>query len=289
MEILIPFFFFVFGTIVGSFLNVVILRYNTGAGLDGRSKCFSCGKTIKWYDLIPLFSFIFLGGKCRFCESKISAQYPAVEFFTGVIFTLVYYKFSDLLFSLNTVYGLFNLSYFIFILNLIALSILVVITVYDLKHKIIPDLFVVLFGIISLLLIVLENDISTLIHFPVIFKLLAGPIIALPLSLLWVISKGEWIGLGDSKLVLGMGWFLGLSSGLSGVVIGFWIGAFVSLFILLASKLFNTGKINNLMLSLGVKNLTMKSEIPLGPFLVLGFLIVYFCKIDVLGISSMGI
>lgn len=289
MVTLTYFFVFVFGTIIGSFLNVVILRYNTGARLDGRSKCFSCGKTIKWYDLVPLFSYLILRGKCRFCESKISPQYPLVEFSTGLLFALTYYKFFDVLY-LSNIYNLFlNFEYFIFLLNLVAIALLVVITVYDFKHKIIPDLFVFIFDFIALIIFFTLSGFQNLLRMPTILNLLSGPIIALPLFLLWLISRGRWIGLGDSKLVLGIGWFLGLSLGVSAVVMGFWIGAVVSLVIMAIAKLVNSGKVNSFMLSLGLKNLTMKSEMPLGPFLILGFLIIYFCKIDILGLSSLGI
>lgn len=91
-------FFFLFGLIIGSFLNVVIYRYNTGRSVQGRSGCLSCGKTLSAVELIPLFSFIFQKGKCHGCGSKISWQYPLVEFSTGIAFTLIAFKYFDLLF-----------------------------------------------------------------------------------------------------------------------------------------------------------------------------------------------
>jgi Flp pilus assembly protein protease CpaA len=103
--------------------------------------------------------------------------------------------------------------------------------VYDLKHKIIPDMFVYSFSALSLLYLLLTSEFSELIGFPHILNLLAGPIIALPLYLLWKISSGRWIGLGDSKLALGIGWFLGFSGGISAIIIGFWIGAIVGVYI----------------------------------------------------------
>src|ERR1035437_11136792 len=84
---------FVFGTIIGSFLNVVSLRYNTGMGVNGRSKCFTCGKTLTWKELIALFSFAVQKGACKKCKSKISWQYPLVEFLAGVFFVLIFLKF----------------------------------------------------------------------------------------------------------------------------------------------------------------------------------------------------
>src|ERR1700752_70221 len=90
---------FVFGTIIGSFLNVVALRYNTGFSLGGRSRCFSCGKTLYWYKLIPLFSFLIQGGRCRKCHSQISIQYPLVEALTGLVFLGLFLKFQDSFFK----------------------------------------------------------------------------------------------------------------------------------------------------------------------------------------------
>ena len=79
---------FILGTIIGSFLNVLILRYGK-KDITGRSACPFCGKTLQWYELIPILSFIIQRGKCRLCESKISWQYPLVEFATGSIFVSV--------------------------------------------------------------------------------------------------------------------------------------------------------------------------------------------------------
>src|SRR3989344_1792899 len=87
-------FVFILGTIIGSFLNVVILRYNTGSSIQGRSGCMSCGKPLVWYELFPVLSFLFLLGRCGGCKSRISAQYPLVELLTGIIFLLTFLQFS---------------------------------------------------------------------------------------------------------------------------------------------------------------------------------------------------
>ena len=75
--------FFIFGTLIGSFLNVVIFRLNTGKGVGGRSMCMNCGKTLHAHELVPVLSYIFQLGKCRGCKTKISIQYPVVEAITG--------------------------------------------------------------------------------------------------------------------------------------------------------------------------------------------------------------
>ena len=86
MEPILVVFYFIFGTIVGSYLNVVVLRYYLKSSLKGRSFCFSCGKKLNWYELVPVLSYIALKGHCKGCKSKISPQYLVVELLTGVLF-----------------------------------------------------------------------------------------------------------------------------------------------------------------------------------------------------------
>jgi leader peptidase (prepilin peptidase)/N-methyltransferase len=93
MELAVTLMVFIFGIMIGSFLNVVIYRIPKGENIAfPASKCQSCGTPLKWYHNIPIFSWIVLGGKCGFCKEKISAQYPVVEFLTGVIFLALYFK-----------------------------------------------------------------------------------------------------------------------------------------------------------------------------------------------------
>ena len=277
--------FFVFGTIIGSFLNVVILRFHTGVSLGGRSGCFSCGKKIPWHDLVPILSFLRLRGRCRSCRSKLSVQYPLVEFITGLLFLGVFFKYVSSFSFLSEFYTLYSLFY----LDLAVLSLLVVIAVYDLRHKIIPDLLVFLFGAMSLVRLFISSVIFTSPHFPNALDLLAGPVLALPIAFLWFVSGGKWIGLGDAKLALGIGWFLGFSLGVSALVLGFWFGAIVGVFLICLSKLSDFRLFYRLLLKVGGRRLTMKSEIPLAPFLILGLLVAYFFRIDVVGLSSLVI
>src|SRR3989338_2003903 len=95
MIFLPPIIFFILGLIIGSFLNVVICRFKARP-LGGRSACMSCQSKLSWYELIPLFSFLSLGGRCRNCKTRISIQYPLVELATGIIFSLLFVKFSAL-------------------------------------------------------------------------------------------------------------------------------------------------------------------------------------------------
>lgn len=270
-EIIFYILVFIFGTIVGSFLNVLILRYNTGvSAMKGRSFCFACGKKLGPWELIPVLSFLIQKGKCRGCQSKISWQYPVIEILTGVLFVGVFVKYFGLI-------GLFYNTWYVFI-SLILMAVFICIAVYDIKHKIIPDGLVITFSVLALLKIALDfflmPGIPAEIKTHLIAFLLAGPVLALPLFLIWLFSKGQWMGLGDPKLVLGIGWFLGPIMGLSAIILAFWTGAVYGLALLFLSKFSWHGlKING------------KTEVPFAPFLILGFLLVYFFNIDILNLG----
>lgn len=264
--------FFIFGTIIGSFLNVVIYRYNTGKGISGRSQCFSCRNTLTWIDLVPVFSYLFLRGRCRHCGSRVSIQYPAVELLTGLLFAGAYLIDSSLISNLRLF--AYEISY-----HLIVMSLLVVIIVYDMKHKIIPDVFAYVFALIAILhlFVGIGPEGSFIINHLSIWDMLAGLILAFPFYLLWLVSGGRWMGLGDAKLALGIGWFLGLSAGGTAIIFSFWIGAAISLSLLLAIKILKSLR-NEVPAKLRSKlpRLTIKSEIPFAPFLIIGLLTVFF-------------
>lgn len=263
MDLLTSFSVFLFGAIIGSFLNVVIYRYNSGTSpLKGRSQCFSCGKVLRWYELIPIVSFLWQRGRCRNCKVKLSWQYPTVEIISGVVFVLVFSLDKPIL---ETIY-----LFFVF-------STLLVIGVYDMRHKIIPDGLVVFFSLLALAWFFWNVGFVQAFLFPHVWTLIAGPMIFLPFWILWFVSEGRWIGLGDGKLGLGIGWFFGATLGGSAVLLAFWIGAFWALAIIAMQKIaFNFGASNF------SQTLSMKSEIPFGPFLILSIFVVYFTGINFL-------
>ncbi len=254
MDIIILVLLFIFGTIIGSFLNVVILRFNTGKGINGRSSCMSCGKKLVWYELFPVFSYIFLGGRCGKCKTKISWQYPLVEGLTGFLFVLIY----------MTVVPVTPMEFFQTALYLIVTCVLVVISVYDIKHKIIPDPFVFSFIALAFLSMFIGN--LTWFSIPSWSHLLAGPLLALPFALIWYVSKGTWMGFGDAKLVLGIGWLLGLGAGANSIVLAFWIAAIISITWLLITK----------------HSIKPRTEIPFGPYLIIGMYVVLLYKVQVI-------
>lgn len=268
------FFTFILGAFVGSFLNVVALRLGTGLSIwTGRSRCFSCGKILIPLELIPVISFLFLRGRCASCGSPISLQYPIVEVVTGVVFALLYSLFSQ---------GIFNTFYFLVYLAIFCT--LIVVVIYDLKHKIIPDRPALIFGVLALTVALGrfssgEYGSDNLRY----LDLAIGPLWFLPFYAIWKLSGGRWMGLGDGKLAIGIGWLLGFAESLSAVALSFWIGALWAGLIFLLQKLIRKPSLRE-----GRLRLTMKSEVPLAPFLVAGTIIVFFTHLDVFSLQAFG-
>lgn len=247
--IFLPIVVFGLGLIIGSFLNVVILRLNTGRSIaTGRSACARCSTKLSWYELIPVFSFLGLRGKCKTCKAPISFQYPLVELITAIVFVLLYMH-TVLAQSLS----LFSLVAFVY--SAVIASLLIVITVYDLRHTIIPNKIVYPFIILSLVGVVYK--VATVAHFMTISALVAGPLLAAPFFFLWFLSKGKAMGKGDMKLALGIGWLVGIAGSITVFLLSFWIGAIVGLLLITVSNRYG-----------------MKSEIPFAPFLIIALTIV---------------
>jgi len=256
MTLVLTIIFFIFGLIVGSFLNVVIFRYNTSKNLGGRSMCMVCQKKLHWYELFPIFSFLFLKGRCKGCKTKISIQYPLIESATALIFLGIFFKFQDL-FYVNTF--IFSVT---FIYYAAMFSILLVISMYDIKHKIIPDALVLIFGVCTFIGLFFFSGYGFNPHMPSVWEFMSGLVISAPFALLWLVSSGKWMGLGDAKLAVGLGWLIGMSRIFSSVVFSFWSGAIVGLLLMFLSKRYS-----------------IKSEIPFAPFLVLGVFIAFIFEI----------
>ena len=258
------FLIFIFGLSVGSFLNVVICRLETGESIiSSRSHCPQCGAVLKWYDLIPLLSFIFLFGKCRFCRKKISWQYPAVEIATGLLFLSVILSVPSVILSEAK-----NLAVFIqdpsltlrMIFYLITICFLIIIFVYDLRHYIISDKIV-----LPAITIAFIYQLSNLYPNPVEeYKLLIPYLLAaLGASsfflLLVLFSRGKWMVMGDVKLDFLMGLILGWPNILTALFLAFFSGAIIGVALIIFGK----------------KGL--KSQIPFGPFLSGATILVMLC------------
>jgi leader peptidase (prepilin peptidase)/N-methyltransferase len=259
----IPLGVFLFGLLIGSFLNVCILRIPADKSIVlPASSCMKCGKPIAPYDNIPVLSWLFLGGKCRNCKTRISAMYPAVEFLTGLLFLACYFVFGPTVDALK--WAVFS-------------ALLVVLTITDLRERILPD-EVNFFGLgAGLLFSFFTKSLDGTAHW------LANrwfdyppPQIALSFAdstlgalagsgLLWLVAEGyfrlrgrEGMGLGDVKMMAAVGAFLGLKRTMLTVLVGSLLGSVIGIFLIAVSK---KGR---------------DYELPFGTFLGAGALLVVF-------------
>ncbi len=250
-------FIFLFGLVVGSFLNVVIYRTETNEDIVfGRSCCRQCHRILAWYDLVPLLSFLALRGKCRYCRQLISAQYPLVELLTGIMFVLIAWRLGfvrDLEFGIG---NFFIINYYWFIV-----STLIIIFVYDLKHYIIPDKVVYAAILVSgIWYSVFGFFLNFYTKYEILYTLLAALLAGGFFLIIVLLTKGEGMGGGDIKLAFLMGLFLGTEKILTALVLAFTLGAFWGIILIL------------------LKKKTLKSAIPFGPFLVIGTLAALFLQ-----------
>ena len=205
MNYIIFAFIFIFGLIIGSFLNCLVWRLHTKEKMSGRSRCPKCKKQIAWYDNIPVLSFILLTGKCRHCGQTISWQYPAVEIITGLLFILAVISnlklvtWNDLnLVSLSVDYRL----QIAIVRDWFIVAVMIVIFIYDLRWYLILD-------IVTLPAAALVFIINLILGFNWQSLFISGIIGAGFFLIQFLVSRGKWIGGGDIRLGLLMGVALG--------------------------------------------------------------------------------
>jgi len=235
-------FTFVLGLVFGSFINSWIWRTRENIKMQGRSICINCRRQLKWWENIPVASFLYLKGKCRTCHHLIPWRYLAVEIISGLLFLFL---------------GWYRVKYFVFdpwvyVGDAVFLTVLIIIFVYDWLYKIIPS-SVVWFGAVFGLLFnyfYLGINISNLLW----AALVAGGFFLVQ----YVVSRGRWIGGGDVRLGVMMGFWLGIPSVLVALFAGYVLGAVFGIIMLLR------------------KRGSMKSEIPFGTFLALGTLLALY-------------
>ncbi|MFB6212909.1 MAG: A24 family peptidase [Candidatus Magasanikbacteria bacterium] len=278
---------FIFGLSVGSFLNVVVNRFEPSSfvfnleKLSGRSRCPHCGKKLKWFELIPLLSFLVQGGKCRGCSKKLSIEYPLVEMASGLILAGVpffLYNFYDVS-SLPV-----NINYFSVLaaLWILVFLTLLLISEIDRKFYLIPNelnlslaglgLFVIVFkSLISKSVLPFHN--SFLEHYSLlvspfrsvwinhIFGAVIGALFFL--FLIWV-SSGKATGWGDVKFAFAGGLAFGWPDIGFSLALAFIIGGIVGAFYLWTGEK------------------SMKGKLPFAPFLVIGFVLTFFFGFDIL-------
>lgn len=197
---------FLYGIVIGSFLNVCIYRIPKGESIvKVRSHCMNCGYQLKWYDLVPLFSFLFLRGRCRKCKQKISVQYPVIELLNGVLYCIVF-----------AVYGVSVNA----LLYALLASALIALSVIDFRTYEIPVGFNI--WILALGLIRIVTDYANWLDYAVGFLA-----VSMFLLLIYFFTKGRGIGGGDIKLMAACGLLLGWKLIILAFVLGCIIGSIV--------------------------------------------------------------
>lgn len=242
--------FFMFGLVFGSFYNVVGYRLpNNMSLINPSSHCPKCSHKLGPLELIPVFSYIFQGGKCKNCKTKIAIFYPIFELFTGIVFALIY--------------KVFGISVETFI-ALIFASMLLIIMISDFLYMIIPDEVLIFCGVLILILKLAAGGISILL--PTIINMIIPFIVLLLIKLLGDKAfKRESMGGGDIKLMLIFGMVLGWPISIFTIV----LAAFIALPItLILTRLKNKGD----------------HELPFGPYLSISALICLLTRIDIMTI-----
>src|SRR4030043_587669 len=232
----------IFGAMVGSFLNVCILRLPKEESIIWPgSHCPHCKKPIKFYDNIPLISYLLLRGKCRYCKGPISAQYPLVEGITALSSLVLFMRFGP------------SLSYLIYFAFVAAL---IVITVIDLYHQIIPDVISlpgIGVGLLASLLLPQITFFNSLLG-----VLLGGGSLFLVATVYQWLFKREGMGGGDVKLLGMIGAFLGWKAVILRILLSSLVGSLIGILVMV------------------LKGKDFKYAIPFGPFLSLGAVLTLF-------------
>jgi prepilin signal peptidase PulO-like enzyme (type II secretory pathway) len=235
MVYLIGFFIFLLGAAMGSFINVLVDRLIHGESIMGRSHCDHCKKTLEWYDLFPIISYICIGGKCRRCHIKLSIEHPIVEIITGILYVGTWMMVP--LGSLLLYWGIVSTAW--------------VIVLSDLRYKLISD-----YMQLSLFLFILfQKFVERASMFSLLSDVCAGIMVALPIGLIYVVTNERAMGLGDVILAAIIGFALGIGKGLLALYIAFLLGAIVGVILLIRRKK------------------GMKSEVAFGPFMIVGLLL----------------
>lgn len=239
---------FLVGICIGSFLNVVIFRtHEKRSFVRGRSRCPVCQSKLKASELIPIVSFLLLGGRCRSCASKISLQYPLVEFVTGLLFFLFYLRYAQH-FALPDYVTPAN-WWISMVRDLVFVCTLMVVFIYDLKYVQILDRFTMPAIIVALAFnLVLGYEPQAMLY--------GGGVLGLFFLVQFVVSRGTWVGGGDVRMGALMGVMLGLRDGLIALFIAYALGAIFGLILL------------------GTRRADWKTQLPFGTFLAVGTLTV---------------
>lgn len=224
---------FAFGAVVGSFLNVVALRFIAGEEIVFTpSHCPRCNHRLSWFENIPIISYIFLRAHCRSCGAAISVQYPLVELAAGLTALMLFLP------------GATNYTLFQAIIVFVFVCVLLVLWVIDARTFLLPDQFIIGLGIVAIVFYIQKEQWQ---YFPsaILGAVLGGGF----LYMLWLITKKQGIGFGDVKLMIPVGFLLGWQGVIVCLFLSFIIGG------ALASFLLVTARVN------------LKTAVPFGPYL----------------------
>lgn len=248
---------FIYGASLGSFVQVVVGRLHVAPIMKGRSKCLSCGEALRVSDLVPLFSCLFLRGRCRYCKAPFGFSSVVVEAIFGISFLLLY---QCVLRGQATL--LMSVAWLVYYTTLFA--ILGVIALYDRAHSYIPARFLLGFLLLSGMMFIVR-----LFGSVDIVTLLSPVIVASPFFIVWLITKKKGLGFGDIIMFFGIGAFFGVSQGFAVFMLSVWMGAIYGLYYKYIAH----------------KGEKVSSAIPFVPFIVLAFLVVLFTDVDVVSIA----
>ena len=260
--VLLSILIFFLGASVGSFLSVVIYRIEKKKDgiIFGHSYRPFCTKTLRTRDLVPIVSYIVLGGKCGQCGTKISPFYLFIEIITGLMFLALYFR-HPFLESVNLESATLSTPLLIsFSFFAIYTSFFVAIFFYDLKTKKIPDLFLfplILFTAVGTLTLGDPPFVSVLLALAIAAVFFGGQI---------VVSKGKWLGEGDFYLALALAIIFGWELFVTNIVISYFLGAIMGIALL------------------ATKKADRKTAIPFGPFLILGAIITIFFGYEIMNL-----
>ncbi len=261
---------FIFGAAIGSFVQVVVSRLYVAPIIKSRSKCLSCGEALRVSDLIPIISYLWLKGKCRYCKSVYGVESLLVEIFYGTVFVILYGTIiaSQIDITHKIGYGLYYTILFI-VLGVIAL--------YDKRHSFIPARFLLAFIGLTLAMFCYRYLGMTPDESKSLF-LLSPVVAALPFLTLFIITRGRGVGFGDVILFFGVGAFFGIEQSMAVLMISVWLGAIVGVILYILDKQYKT-KTNHVAF--------VSKAIPFVPFIVIAFLIVLFTDIDIFSIANL--
>jgi leader peptidase (prepilin peptidase)/N-methyltransferase len=210
---------FIYGASIGSFVQVVASRLHVAPILKGRSKCLSCGEALRASDLVPIFSYLFLGGKCRYCKSSYGISALVIESLFGITFVLLYQLV--IVGQPTLLAAILWLTYYTLLFIVLG-----VMALYDRAHSYIPSQFLSAFLALTALIFI-----RRFFEEPTLATFLSPLFVASPFLLIWLITKGKGLGFGDVILFFGVGAFFGSLQGFAVLMISVWMGALYGLYV----------------------------------------------------------